>query len=115
MCAITPEQINSTDLARVVDEVFGQVLRALEGGTSGPEVHLRSFCARWALTLTMGTRWQRWRSSFVSGVENTTLLREPVRSFRVMEASVAGIEHLLAPDTSFVLHVVCISVDERLA
>ena len=95
-----------------MDASFGQVVRALRDGASGPEafaLFLRLLSAHFdRVDLGAG---DKKLHTFV--VPNGTHFRDVSREFRVVISAATGTERVLAPGTDIVLEVVRMAVNEQ--
>ena len=112
MRAITPDKPTTADMTTLIDEVFGQVSRALKDGASGPDAFtllLRQLTTHFDRVDT-GEGYTRLHNF---GVCTGTPFCDFSREFRVLVSAVTGSERTLAPGVDVVLEVVRMAVSEQ--
>ena len=96
-----------------IDDFFGQVSRALDGGASGPE----AFPLLLRLLVThidrIDAREGYYNKLHTFGVCNGTPFSDFSREFRVLVSAVTASERVLSPGTDVVLEVVRMAVKEQ--
>ena len=110
--AITPDRPTTARTTTLIDDFFGQVSRALDGGASGPEAFtllLRLLVAQFDLINTG----EGYTKLHTFGVCNGTPFSDFNREFRVLASAVTGGERVLSPGTYVVLEVVRMAADEQ--
>ena len=110
--AITPDRPTTARMTTLIDDFFGQVSRALDGGASGPE----AFTLLLRLLVThfdrVDTR-ESYTKLHTFGVYNSTPFSDFSREFRVLVSAFTGSERVLSPGADVVLEVVRTAVNEQ--
>ena len=112
MRVIIPDKPTTADMTTLIDDFFGQVLRAMEGGASGPE----AFTLLLRLLTTHFDRvdtGEGYTKSHNCGVCTSTPFCDFSREYHVLVSAVTGSERVLAPGVDVVLEVVRMSVNEQ--
>ena len=110
--AITPDKPTTARMTTLIDDLFGQVSRAMAGGASGPE----AFTLLLRLLMTHFNRvdtGEDYTTLQIFGVCNGTPFCGFSREFRVLVSTVKGSERVLSPGTNLVLEVVRMAVNEQ--
>ena len=91
-------------MTTLIDDFFGQVSRALDGGASGPEAF--AFLLRLLVThFDRVDTGESYTKLHTFGVCNGTPFSDFSREFRVLVSAVTGRERVLSPGTDMVLEV----------
>ena len=110
--AITPDRPTTARMTTLIDDFFGQVSRALDERTSGPE----AFTLPLRLLVTHFDRvdtGEGYTKLHTFGVCNGTPFSDLSREFRVLVSAVTGSGRVLSPGTDVVLEVVRMAVNEQ--
>ena len=110
--AITPDRPTTARMTTLIDDFFGQVSRALDGGASGPEAFT-------LLLRLLKTHFDRvdtgegYTKLHTFAVCNGTPFSDFSGKFRVLVSAVTASERVLSPGTDVVLRVVKMAVNEQ--
>ena len=99
-------------MTTLIDDFFGQVSRAMDDGTSGPEAFTLLLRLLWTHfdRVDMGEGYTRLHTS---GVCNGTPLSDFSREFRVLVSAVTGSKRVSSPGKNVVLEMVPMAVNEQ--